>query len=413
VKGWCGIGRGFSHIVTLIVSAKTGREGRSWLSAYRQELDKSDNIEGRLLGPIVVVVIYTGLGGRKMKKRIPLSLFVILLALAMSGCQPAQTPTPLVEEPMEPPTEPPAEAPTELPTSEGRFPIVGVEVGFDHRRIVPDYKGTGTPGDPFVLIMPPLLYDQLVERMRAGMGFDTFVDTGRGPVVEVRHPFPAWRGDVFVFYLWTCSGYENYPRAVAITQQITGREVLRVDDIDTEEGAGYDLQGGGRVEYWQERDEATVQILYFPLPLDGPFVLNIWPEEDNEFCYELSAHMDVSQRPRALTDAHVQQMAEITQQAANGEIDQEETKSRLESLTREVGADAFAWLVRRVPVYDAESGSMMTLDSYMHDFLDDYDAETDSRFGQDPVGTAVDLMFGNYDSVDEIEDWLGFGGLDD
>ena len=41
--GW----KGFSHIVTLIMSAKMAREGRSWLSAYHQELDKSDNMEAR------------------------------------------------------------------------------------------------------------------------------------------------------------------------------------------------------------------------------------------------------------------------------------------------------------------------------------------------------------------------------
>jgi hypothetical protein len=40
----------------------------------------------------------------------------------------------------------------------------------------------------------------------------------------------------------------------------------------------------------------------------------------------------------------------------------------------------------------------------MHDFLQDYDVDTDSRYRQDPVGTAVDLLFGNYESTDEIEE---------
>ena len=115
-----------------------------------------------------------------MNERILPSLWAILLALAVIGCQVSQTATPWAEEPTEPPTEPPAEAPTELPTAEDRFPIVGVEVGFDQQRIVPDYQGSGTPGDPYVLILPPLPYDQLLERMLAGMFVHDLDDCLRG-----------------------------------------------------------------------------------------------------------------------------------------------------------------------------------------------------------------------------------------
>jgi hypothetical protein len=45
------IDRGLSYVATLILSEKTTREGRAWLSVYHRELDKNDNIEAGSLWP--------------------------------------------------------------------------------------------------------------------------------------------------------------------------------------------------------------------------------------------------------------------------------------------------------------------------------------------------------------------------
>jgi len=112
--------------------------------------------------------------------------------------------------------------------------------------------------------------------------------------------------------------------------------------------------------------------------------------------------------PAQVTDVHIEQILRIQEQVANGEINRSDAEAQLDEIASEIGADALAWIVRRVPVYDSERDRWVTFDDFLRDWSIDYEMDADSRFAQDPVGTAADLMFGNY-TTEELLDWFGWG----
>jgi hypothetical protein len=111
-------------------------------------------------------------------------------------------------------------------------------------------------------------------------------------------------------------------------------------------------------------------------------------------------------RPSTVTDAHVEAFHNIQRQVKQGEISEAEADRRMENIAAEVGAAGLKWLVRRVPVYDGKNKKWMSFDTYASDMADDYGDGT-SRFEQDPVGTAVDMVFGD-PSPSDMAGWLGF-----
>jgi hypothetical protein len=68
---------------------------------------------------------------------------------------------------------------------------------------------------------------------------------------------------------------------------------------------------------------------------------------------------------------------------------------------------AALWLIRRIPVYHSEEG-WITFDRYAKRMGEDLGTvNPDSRFEQDPVGTAFDIVTGNYTEAD-VAEWMGF-----
>jgi hypothetical protein len=161
----------------------------------------------------------------------------------------------------------------------------------------------------------------------------------------------------------SCVGSDNLHRAVAIIRQPTGREVMRFEDFDFDAGGTHDLEGNGRIEFLWFKNLARITVANYVMPFDGPYAFTVWPLDDSFACNELIASMEHSNRPVGLKDAHVKEMERVAQQATNGEISRAQAQSEMEPLARELGADAFGWLVRRVPVYDDESQQFMTLDT--------------------------------------------------
>ena len=100
----------------------------------------------------------------------------------------------------------------------------------------------------------------------------------------------------------------------------------------------------------------------------------------------------------------------IQRDVASGLINETQAEQQLNRLVSEIGADGLAWITRRVPIYDGQTGRWISFGQYADNMVDDAGVDPDTRFAQDPVGTTADLMFGNYESVDEIIEWLG---LDD
>lgn len=66
---------------------------------------------------------------------------------------------------------------------------------------------------------------------------------------------------------------------------------------------------------------------------------------------------------------------------------------------------AALWLVRRMPVYYPGQG-WVTFDQYAKNMIGELGSiDPNSRFEQDPVGTAFDLMTGNY-TEDDLVEWF-------
>ncbi len=114
----------------------------------------------------------------------------------------------------------------------------------------------------------------------------------------------------------------------------------------------------------------------------------------------------VAVREDGVTDKHISQTLQIQSQVQNGELSKDQAEYKLENIYAEAGKDAFAWIVRHVPVYDPDTG-WHTFDDWVKDFAQSSGSDPDARITQDPVGVGVDIFFGN-PSVDQMLEWFGF-----
>jgi len=112
--------------------------------------------------------------------------------------------------------------------------------------------------------------------------------------------------------------------------------------------------------------------------------------------------------PSNVTDSDVQRVRDAYARAWDGELDQTQLGAELDDISARIGKDALAWIVRNLPLYDAQTSTWQSFNGYAKNLGKESGVPSDSRLGRDPVGTAVDLMYGN-PSPDEILDWLGFG----
>jgi hypothetical protein len=108
------------------------------------------------------------------------------------------------------------------------------------------------------------------------------------------------------------------------------------------------------------------------------------------------------------SDADIARVQYISDQAYRGELTRAEARLALANLAIDVGRQGMALLLRYIPVYDDEGERWVLFDDYAREIAGDLGGEPNStsRFEADPVGTAVDIMFDDYDS-DDILGWLG------
>ena len=121
------------------------------------------------------------------------------------------------------------------------------------------------------------------------------------------------------------------------------------------------------------------------------------------------AAKDSSLRPSQITDHHIALMQDIQDQVQSGAWSQEQAEVELGDLVAEAGKDGLVWFLWRMPVYDPQADNFVTFDTYTKGLAGSGSSSgTMPRAQEDPIGTAVDLLFGN-PSTDQIRDWFGAG----
>ena len=113
--------------------------------------------------------------------------------------------------------------------------------------------------------------------------------------------------------------------------------------------------------------------------------------------------------PAYVNHEHIEEVANIQTQLADGEITEDEAQTRLDAIVSEIGAGGLAWIVRNIPVYDTERGEWLSFNSYAIELGQESGVPEDSRLAQDPVGVGVDLFLGNYDPAEVLVGHLLWG----
>ena len=116
---------------------------------------------------------------------------------------------------------------------------------------------------------------------------------------------------------------------------------------------------------------------------------------------------DTRALPVGVTEHQIRQVLAISSQARSGEISKEEAEASLLQVMVEVRTEALTWIVRNMPVYDANDGTWSSFETYAIELGHDSGVPPDSRLARDPVGTAIDLAFGDA-TTDDMINWLGF-----
>ena len=104
--------------------------------------------------------------------------------------------------------------------------------------------------------------------------------------------------------------------------------------------------------------------------------------------------LDDEERPSQVTEADLKQVRSIQEELASGQLDADEAESRLGAIALRIGKDGLAWILRKLPIYDAASGEWTSLEGYATDFALESGVAADSRLATDPVGVGVDLFLG-------------------
>jgi hypothetical protein len=100
---------------------------------------------------------------------------------------------------------------------------------------------------------------------------------------------------------------------------------------------------------------------------------------------------------------------EASQIMADTRLSESEKRDRMRVLQRNYGEETVAWVMRFVPVYDADDKRFYSFDTYMRDFSSDYGSPSSGApIEKDPVGAGLKIFFDP--STDTITDMLG---LDD
>jgi hypothetical protein len=112
--------------------------------------------------------------------------------------------------------------------------------------------------------------------------------------------------------------------------------------------------------------------------------------------------------PEGVTPEYISRVQQIYYDVSMGLMTQERALAELDGIQSQIGQTATAWIVRNLPAYNAVSGTWSAFEDYATALARDTGVNPNSRLAQDPVGTAIDLVYGN-PSQSEILDWIGFG----
>ncbi len=77
----------------------------------------------------------------------------------------------------------------------------------------------------------------------------------------------------------------------------------------------------------------------------------------------------------------------------NSYMDKNEKEEEIDRIKRNYGEDILLKAIRRIPLYDQNSGKFTRIDTWARETTSDLDKDT--PFGRDPVGEAFDLLMGN------------------
>lgn len=175
--------------------------------------------------------------------------------------------------------------------------------------------------------------------------------------------------------------------------------------------AVYDLEGNVLIRFRSDANTRAVawSVQDFLAMVSGKqlFTWNIpFPIDSNIGLVEKSCGAGAPAQMDPETLARVQN---VSQQVQSGEMTREQAQAELDNLAGEIGLAGLEWIVRRVPIYDAEQGRLTNTEDYLKGLVRELNPEEspDYRAATDPVGTGLDAMFGEYSSSEELMDWFG------
>ena len=111
-------------------------------------------------------------------------------------------------------------------------------------------------------------------------------------------------------------------------------------------------------------------------------------------------------RPSGVTEETLYAANRVAMAVQNGEMTKAEAERSLLDVVVGLRRDAVTWIVRNMPVYDQTDGTWSSFETYAIELADDSGIPPNSRLATDPVGTAVDLAFGDA-TADDMINWMG------
>ena len=115
---------------------------------------------------------------------------------------------------------------------------------------------------------------------------------------------------------------------------------------------------------------------------------------------------EASNSPAGATPEKVSEVNRILEDMDSGRVDESEARSELEEISRNLGKEAFTWIVANSPVFEERTSGFTRFEDYAKGINPPRDPENPTRFEADPVGTSIDLFLGQPDT-DKTLEWLG------
>ena len=115
---------------------------------------------------------------------------------------------------------------------------------------------------------------------------------------------------------------------------------------------------------------------------------------------------EASNSPAGVTPEKVSEVNRILEDMDSGRVSESEARSELEEISRNIGKEAFTWIVANSPVFEERTGEFTRFEDYAKEINPPRDPENPTRFEADPVGTSIDLFLGQPDT-DKTLEWLG------